>query len=167
MDWLNAPPGADAWRGYEHEQGVRASGRLVTPPVIAPPFCARVGTLEQAREDRRGDSVAVDLVRPAHDALSQLFHFGQPTIRRRERLIGARSAVHRREPDPSSGLASRIGIPAPSYEPHRPRADNGRWGRHRMSRRGARGVAPVSRANTTIRFAAEYSGWQADRIRRS
>src|SRR5438874_2051003 len=49
----------------------------------------------------------------------------------------ARSVVVRREADPSSGLASRIGFPAPSYEPHRLPADEARWGLGRMSRRGA------------------------------
>ena len=54
----------------------------------------------------------------------------------------ARSAVHRREPDPSSGLATHIGYPAPSYERHRRHADNGPWGRRPISRRGAPRVGP-------------------------
>ena len=45
----------------------------------------------------------------------------------------ARSAAHRREPDPSSGLATHIGYPAPSCESHRRRADIHPWGRRPIS----------------------------------
>ena len=80
----------------------------------------------------------------------------------------ARSAVHRREPDPSSGLASRIGFPAPSCESHRRSRGQRSMGSIARSHAAApRGSERTSRANTTIRLAAEYSGWQADRISRS
>ena len=126
--WRGAPPGAERLAGVRARL-VRASRSLV----------ALVGQ-QQSLEDRRGDSLAVHLVRPALECSLGAVALWSPH-HPWEGAMGtsARSAVHRREPGPSPGLALRIGCPAPSYERYRPQTDNGRWGRRPMSRRGAAG----------------------------
>src|SRR3954453_15739714 len=114
---------------------------------------------EEALEDRLGDSFAVHRVRPALDALSQLLHFVHRTILGRERW--------RRTAEPFIPVASRTRHPDS-------RLISGFQHRHvsgivvrRTTVHGAlappHAAAPcgserTSRANTTILFAAEYSG---------
>src|SRR3954447_16619102 len=66
---------------------------------------------EEALEDRLGDSLAVDRVRPALDALSQLLHFVHRTVLGRERCgraLEASSTVASRTRHPSSRHVSGI-----------------------------------------------------------
>ena len=141
VTWRGAPPGADGLAGLR--------ARLVAP-------VAHRGASSSSRRRLRIAAATASLSTvyvPHSDALSQLLHFGHRTVLGRGRRGRAhRSAAHRREPDPSSGLASRIGYPAPSYESHRRRADNGRWGRRRISSRGASRRRSVQAARTR-RFA--------------
>ena len=79
----------------------------------------------------------------------------------------ARSARHRRQPDPSSGLDTRIGYQhrhVSGIVATRTIVDGVHALPHTVEPRGSE---RVSRANTTIRCAAEYSGWHAERINRS
>jgi hypothetical protein len=107
-------------------------------------------------EDRRGDSLAVDLVRPAFDALSNYLHFGHRTILERERWGRTREAP--------STVASRTRHPDSRYVsdflhrhmslivPRRTMVD-GVLARCQVEE--PLGVDRMSRAKTTIRFAAE------------
>src|SRR3954454_17707871 len=123
---------------------------------------------EEALEDRLGDSSAVHRVRSALDALSQLLHCVHRTILGRERWG--------RTGEPFTSVASRTRHPDSRHV-------SGIQHRHvsgivvrRTTVHGViapphaaapRGSERTSRANTTILFAAEYSGWHAERINRS
>jgi hypothetical protein len=119
-------------------------------------------------EDRRRDSLTVHFVRPALDAHSELLHFGHRTILGRERwgrALEAPPTVASRTRHPNSLCVSGF------LDRHmslivlgRTKVDGVVAGSHAAE---ARGADRMSRANTTMRCAAEYSGWHADRINRS
>ena len=136
-----APPGADAWRGFEHTSCASALTRASSSlPRRRLRIAAATASLSTAYVPHwmRSRSCCTLVTAPSLGGSD-----------------GDRSlepSAHRREPDPSSGLVTRIGYPAPSCEPHRPGSDNGRWG-HRPMLTPPRPAAATARAAQTRRFA--------------
>src|SRR3954451_10548822 len=114
------------------------------------------------RQQSRRQRLRIDFIRAALDAVAQLLQLGRPVHRGirvageapagvRSRVLEISEVERRHVSDVGPGRTRVHGVGAPSVT-------------HAAA---PLGTAATSRANTMMRWAAEYSGLQADRMMRS
>src|SRR5690349_8125878 len=155
------------WCGEAPRQAQRPGGGTSTLSCASPSLVAFRGQ-QQALEDRLGNGRGVHLVRPALNARLELLHFGHRTVLGRERWGAAREApstVASRARHPGSRYISDVQHRHMSLIVLRRTTVDGVVARCHAA--APRGADRMRRAKTTMRLAAEYSGWHAERISRS